>query len=88
MRTKLNFFSKKKILIYGLGKSGISAFQFLKKKNEVLLFDDFKLKINNSNVKKKIIDYKKLSNSTFDFIILCGGIDIKNCILSKFLKKL
>ena len=32
MNTKLNFFSKKKILIYGLGKSGISAFQFLKKK--------------------------------------------------------
>ena len=38
---KLNFFSRKKILIYGLGKSGISAFEFLKKKSEVLLFDDF-----------------------------------------------
>jgi len=87
MITKVNFFSKKKILIYGLGKSGISAFQFLKKKNEVLLFDDFKLKINNSNVKKKIIDYKKISNSTFDFIILSPGIDIKKCRLSKFLKK-
>ena len=56
MSIKLNFFSKKKILIYGLGKSGISAFQFLKKKNEVSLFDDFNLKINNSNVKKKMID--------------------------------
>ena len=53
MNTKLNFFFKKKILIYGLGKSGISAFQFFEKKNEVSLFDDFKLKINNSNVKKK-----------------------------------
>ena len=40
---KLNFFSKKKILIYGLGKSGISAFEFLKKKSEVSLFDDFEL---------------------------------------------
>ena len=52
MNTKLNFFSKKKILIYGLGKSGLSAFQFLKKKNEVSLFDDFEVKINKSNVKK------------------------------------
>ena len=87
MNTKLNFFSKKKILIYGLGKSGVSAFRFLKKKNEVSLFDDFKLKINNLNVKKKIIDYKKISNLTFDFIILSPGIDIKKCKLSKFLKK-
>ena len=87
MNTKLNFFSKKKILIYGLGKSGVSAFQFLKKKNEVSLFDDFNLKLNNSNIKKKIIDYKKLLNSTFDFIILSPGIDIKRCKLSKFLKK-
>ena len=52
MSTKLNFFSKKKILIYGLGKSGISAFQFLKK-NDVSLFDDFNLKLNNSNIKKE-----------------------------------
>ncbi len=87
MNLKLNFFSKKKILIYGLGKSGISAFQFLKKKNEVSLFDDFEVKINKSNIKKKIIDYKKLSNSNFDFIILSPGIDIKKCRLSKFLKK-
>ena len=87
MNTKLNFFSKKKILIYGLGKSGVSAFQFLKKKNDVSLFDDFNLKLNNPNIKKKIIDYKKLLNSTFDFIILSPGIDIKRCKLSKFLKK-
>ena len=87
MNTKLNFFSKKKILIYGLGKSGVSAFQFLKKKNDVSLFDDFNLKLNNSNIKKKTINYKKLLNSTFDFIILSPGIDIKRCKLSKFLKK-
>ena len=48
MNTKLNFFSKKKILIYGLGKSGVSAFQFLKKKTDVSLFDDFNLKIRHS----------------------------------------
>ena len=87
INTKLNFFSKKKILIYGLGKSGISAFEFLKKKGEISLFDDFELKIKNSKIKKKIINYKKLLNSTFDYIILSPGIDIKKCKLSKYLKK-
>ena len=87
MRDNSQIFFNKKILIYGLGKSGVSAFQFLKKKNEVSLFDDFNLKIHNTNLKKKIIDYKKLLNSTFDFIILSPGIDIKKCKLSKFLKK-
>ena len=87
INTKLNFFSKKKILIYGLGKSGVSAFEFLKKKGEVSLFDDFELKIKNSKIKKKIINYKKLLNSTFDYIILSPGIDVKKCKLSKYLKK-
>ena len=32
MLNNKNIFSKKKILIYGLGKSGTSAFKFLKKK--------------------------------------------------------
>ena len=32
MNTDLNVFLNKKILIYGLGKSGLSAFKFLKKK--------------------------------------------------------
>jgi len=87
MNTKLDFFSNKKILIYGLGKSGLSAFEFLKKKSEVLLFDDFEFRIKNPNIKKKLIDYKKLLNSTFDFIILSPGINIKRCKLSKFLKR-
>ena len=30
MGTDLNIFLNKKILIYGLGKSGLSAFKFLK----------------------------------------------------------
>ena len=35
-----NIFLKKKILIYGLGKSGISSYRFLKNKAKVYLFDE------------------------------------------------
>ena len=37
-----NIFLGKKILIYGLGKSGIASYKFLKNKSDVYLFDDNK----------------------------------------------
>ena len=49
-----DIFFNRNILIYGLGKSGLSAYEFLKKKNNVFLYDDFK---KNS---KKIISYKSI----------------------------
>ena len=70
-----NLFYKKKILIYGLGKSGLSAFKFLKKNNEITTHDD-KIKDNN----------KKIIKKNFDFIIISPGIDINKCNLSKYLK--
>ena len=70
-----NIFYKKKILIYGLGKSGLSAFKFLKKNNEITTHDD-KIKDNN----------KKIIKKNFDFIIISPGIDINKCNLSKYLK--
>ena len=76
-----NFFLNKKILIYGLGKSGVSSFKFLKNKAEVYLIDDDK------NKNKKIINYSQLLKIKFDRIIISPGIDILNCKLSKFLKK-
>jgi len=70
-----NIFYKKKILIYGLGKSGLSAYKFLKKNNKITTHDD-KIKV----------DYKKLTKIEFDYIIISPGIDINKCNLSKFLK--
>ena len=39
MFEKINFINKK-ILIYGLGLSGKSCFQYLYKKNKVFIYDD------------------------------------------------
>jgi UDP-N-acetylmuramoylalanine--D-glutamate ligase len=85
MSSNSNIFKNKKILIYGLGKSGISTFNFLKKYNEVFLFDDYSKKNLPSNVKKNIISQKKIDKIKFDLIILSPGIDINKCKLKKFL---
>ena len=43
MNGNSNIFIKKKILIYGLGKSGKSSLSFLRnKKNKIYLYDDKK----------------------------------------------
>ena len=83
----MNIFLKKKILIYGLGKSGLSSFEFLKKKSEVFLYDDNLSKTQTLNINKYLITYKNLIKSSFDQIIISPGIDINKCKLSKFLKK-
>ena len=83
----MNIFLNKKILIYGLGKSGLSAFKFLKNKGDVLLYDDNLSKIQVSDIKKNLTSYKKILKIKFDQIILSPGIDINNCKLSFFLKK-
>ena len=70
-----NIFYKKQILIYGLGKSGLSVFKFLKRDNKITTHDD-KIKI----------DKKKITKIKFDYIIISPGIDINQCNLSKFLK--
>ena len=76
MLNNLNIFYNKKILIYGLGKSGLSVLKFLKKNNKITTHDD-KIKVNN----------KKITKIKFDCIIISPGIDINKCNLSKFLKK-
>ncbi|MBD1167192.1 UDP-N-acetylmuramoyl-L-alanine--D-glutamate ligase [Pelagibacterales bacterium SAG-MED09] len=87
MNENQNIFINKKILVYGLGKSGISSFKFLDKNNQVFLFDDNKnIKLNNST-KKKLISSSLVKKIKFDLIVLSPGIDNKNCKLNKFLKK-
>ena len=82
MLNKKNIFFEKKILIYGLGKSGISVYRFLKEKNKLFLYDDKKVKI-----RKKILNYNKLKKINFDYIIISPEINIEKCKLSNFLKK-
>jgi len=87
MKKTKNIFLEKKILIYGLGKSGSSSYNFLKNRAQVYLFDDdikknAKLKLNH-----RLNSQKKISKINFDKIIISPGIDILNCKLSKILKK-
>ncbi|EDZ61008.1 UDP-N-acetylmuramoylalanine--D-glutamate ligase [Candidatus Pelagibacter sp. HTCC7211] len=83
MKKLSNIFLGKKILVYGLGKSGISTYKFLKKSSDVYLFDD-NHRIN-FKYNQKIISLKKIKKINFDRIIISPGIDISNCKLSKFL---
>ena len=80
-----NIFNKKNILVYGLGKSGLSTFKFLKKINKVYLFDDEK-KINNKEINKNLVSYQKLLSKNIDYIIISPGIDINKCGLRSYLK--
>ena len=70
MNFDLNTFFRKKILIYGLGKSGISAYEFLKKDNQIFLYDDFETKSKNLKLKKNLISYKKILNLPVESKIL------------------
>ena len=78
MLKKKKIFFKKKILIYGLGKTGISSYIFLKKNNEVFVFDDNK---------KTSINKKNILKSHFDYILISPGINIKKCFLKNYIKK-
>jgi len=82
-----NIFINKKILIYGLGKSGLSTWKLLKTKNEIFLYDDKNAESKNIEIKKKLISYEKIIKTNVDYIIISPGINIDQCKLSKFLKK-
>lgn len=79
-------FYKKKILIYGLGLSGTSCFQYLSKKNTIEVFDDDSSLKNKKN-KNFFLSKNEIYKKKYDFIVLSPGIDIKKCNLSKYLIK-
>ena len=87
MSNNRNIFYKKKILIYGLGISGLSTYELLKKQNEIYLYDDKKYINKDKELKKRIINYKKIIKKKIDCIIISPGINIDKCQLSNFLKK-
>ena len=70
MIKKKNIFLGKKILIYGLGKSGFSSYKFLNNKAEVYLFDDDIKKILNLNQVKELIVLKKYQKLTLIKLLL------------------
>ena len=82
-----NIFSKKKILIYGLGKSGLSSYLFLKKKNDIYLYDDNKSIIKNKKIQKLFIKPNYINKINFDFVVISPGINIRKCYLKSFLEK-
>ena len=71
----------KKFLIYGYGKSGHAAYNYLKKNNKILIYDD------NKKLNKFFISLKKIQLTEFDYIVLSPGIDINNCKLKNYIKK-
>ena len=87
----MNFSSKifynKKILIYGIGKSGLSSYFFLKKNNYINLYDDNKKIFENKSFKKIFLEKNKIYQIKFDYIVISPGINIYNCNLKNFLKK-
>ena len=78
----LNDNLKNKIfLIYGYGKSGRSAYNYLKKNNKIIIYDD------NNKLNKFFIAKKKVKLIKFDYIVLSPGININKCSLKNYLKK-
>ena len=86
MNLSNKIFFNKKILIYGMGKTGISSYNFLKKKNKIYLYDDDE-KIVKRKFKKFFLNIKKISKITFDFIVISPGININECNLKNYLNK-
>jgi len=86
MNAKQYLLYKKNFLIYGFGKSGFSTYKYLKQRNNCKIFDD-----NQKNIpfkyRKKSINFSKIKNHCFDYIVLSPGININRCKLSKYLKK-
>ena len=79
-------FQNKKILLYGFGISGKSCFNYLKKNNDVEIFDDDETLKNKKN-RVFFPGFTKVRKNSYDYIVVSPGINIENCKLKKYLKK-
>ncbi len=80
-------FYKKKILIYGMGKTGLSSFNYLKKNNHIFLYDDNEKIFYKNKIIKFFIKKKEIYRKVFDYIVISPGINVNKCILKSYLKK-
>ena len=80
-------FQKKNILIYGMGKTGFSSYNHLKKNNQISLYDDNKKIFINKYLKKFLLKKNKINKSNFDYVVVSPGININKCDLQNYLKK-
>ncbi len=80
-------FQKKNILIYGMGKTGFSSYNHLKKNNQISLYDDNKKIFIKKYLKKFLLKKNKINNFFFDYIVVSPGININKCDLQNYLKK-
>ncbi len=87
MKLKKDPYFKKKILIYGLGVSGISSLKYLKKNNFIKCFDDNISNFKNKKLKDHFISKKEINKTKFDHIIISPGINSLKCSLKKYLKE-
>ena len=87
MKLNKDLFFKKNILIYGLGVSGISCVNHLKRNNFIKCFDDNSRNFKHHKFKKYFISKKKIMKTQFDFIIISPGINYLKCSLKNYLKK-
>ena len=67
MKLKNDLYFKKKILVYGLGTSGKSCINYLKKNNLINCFDDNPKNLA-KNFKKYLISKEKIKKTNFDHI--------------------
>ena len=80
-------FLNKKFLIYGMGKTGFSTYHYLKKSNQIFLYDDNKKIFKKKKIKKFFIEKKVITQKKFDYILISPGINVKTCSLKNYLKK-
>jgi len=87
MNVSKKIFFNKKILIYGIGKSGISSYHFLKKNNHIYLYDDDQKILKKKYFKKLLLAKNQIHQIKFDYIVISPGINFNNCKLKNYLKK-